>query len=97
MDIPNIIVASTGAVVVVAGLCSARLALKGLEGIGQVSFSRHWGGLGAGQSGWEISGPLLAALVRLSFATVLVALGVSLSWHACSADDDQQPEANAAH
>lgn len=71
------------------GVAWAWTAFNVLEGSKEVSFSRHWGGLGSGQGGWEASGPLVSALMRLVFSAAVITLGAGLLWPSGDASSTQ--------
>ncbi|MCH9685713.1 MAG: hypothetical protein K0V04_30050 [Deltaproteobacteria bacterium] len=74
------VAAFIGAGLIILGLYWAWNALIDLAKNPSVSFSRHWGGLGSGQSGWDVSGRALSELLRLVLAVGLIALGAGLLW-----------------
>ncbi len=85
------VAAGVGFVLIVAGLLWARAALGELDENPSISFSRHWGGLGSGQSGWEISGNTLSMLLRLLLSIALIAVGTGLLWPRGDAGGNNAP------
>lgn len=67
-----------GVALVFLGLFWVHTGLKNLANRDQISFTRHWGGLGSSGSGWELSGESAGAMLRLLVAVTLTAVGLGL-------------------